>query len=86
MSNTLQTNAPDQIVFKPEHFLLERLTKLKDLLMKLNKHIDWELFSPVLNQAFIDSDKDATKGGRPPFDLMMMFRIQILQGIYTNYK
>ena len=66
-----------------EHFLLERLTKLKDPLMKVNKHIDWELFSHILNQAFIDSDKDATKGGRPPFDLMMMFKIQILQGIYN---
>lgn len=66
-----------------EHFLLERLTKLNDPLIKLNKHIDWNIFSPVLNQALIDSNKDETKGGRPPFDKLMMFKIIILQGIYN---
>lgn len=64
------------------HFLLERLTKFNDPLKKLNRHIDWNLFSPVLNQALIDSEKDETKGGRPPFDRLMMFNILIIQGIY----
>jgi IS5 family transposase len=66
-----------------DHFLLERLTKLKDPLIKLNKHIDWQIFSPVLNQALIDSEKDSTKGGRPPFDRLLMFKILVLQGIYN---
>jgi IS5 family transposase len=66
-----------------EHFILERLTKLNDPLIKLNKHIDWNIFSPVLNQALIDSEKDETKGGRPPFDILMMFKILILQGMYN---
>ncbi|ANT65084.1 hypothetical protein [Prosthecochloris sp. CIB 2401] len=30
-----------------EHFLLDRLTKLKDPLVKLEEHIDWEIFAPV---------------------------------------
>src|ERR1017187_6772279 len=66
-----------------EHFLLERLTKLNDPLIKLNKHIDWNIFSPVLNQALVDSEKDESKGGRPPFDKLMMFKILILQGMYN---
>ena len=66
-----------------EHFVLERLTKLNDPLIKLNRHIDWNIFSPVLNQAFANPEKDETKGGRPPFDILMMFKIQLLQGIYN---
>jgi IS5 family transposase len=66
-----------------EHFLLEKLSKLNDPLVKLNKHIDWRIFVPVLNQAFIDTKKVISKGGRPPFDILMMFKIQVLQGIYN---
>jgi len=66
-----------------EHFLLERLTKLNDPLIKLNRHIDWNIFTPVLEQALLDSEKDETKGGRPPFDRLMMFKIMVLQGIYN---
>jgi IS5 family transposase len=66
-----------------DHFLLERLTKLNDPLIKLNRHIDWNIFVPVLNQALINSEKDKTKGGRPPFEGLMMFKILILQGIYN---
>jgi IS5 family transposase len=66
-----------------EHFLLERLTKLNDPLIKLNKHIDWNIFLPVLNVALVNADKDESKGGRPPFDKLMMFKILILQGMYN---
>ena len=31
-----------------EHFLLERLTKLKDPLVKLDEHIDWDIFPQSL--------------------------------------
>jgi len=34
-----------------EHFLLERLTKLKDPLVKLDTYIDWNIFAPILNVA-----------------------------------
>jgi len=30
------------------HFLLERLTKLKDPLVTLEAHIDWKMFIPIL--------------------------------------
>jgi transposase, IS5 family len=35
-----------------EHFLLEKLTKLKDPLVKLEAHIQWEIFAPVLDVVF----------------------------------
>jgi transposase, IS5 family len=35
-----------------EHLLLERLTKLKDPLVKLEMHIDWQLFVPILAVTF----------------------------------
>ncbi len=35
-----------------EHFLLERLTKLKDPLVKLNAHIEWKIFAPILDVVF----------------------------------
>lgn len=66
-----------------EHFILERLTKLNDPLIKLNKHIDWKIFLPVLDDALIDYEKDEAKGGRPAFDRLMMFKILVLQGIYN---
>ena len=31
-----------------EHFLLEKLTKLNDPLVKLEAHIDWKIFEPIL--------------------------------------
>jgi len=66
-----------------EHFLLEKLSKLNDPLVKLNKHIDWRIFIPVLTEALVDYERDKKKGGRPPFDILMMFKIQVLQGIYN---
>lgn len=66
-----------------EHFRYERLSQLHDPLEKLNKHIDWNIFSPILDEAFAKDPQATNKGGRPAFDLLMMFKIQILQGIYN---
>ena len=38
--------------FFDEHFLLERLTKLKDPLVKLKEYIDWQIFAPILDVVF----------------------------------
>lgn len=68
-----------------EHFRFERLSQLKDPLEKLNRHIDWNIFLPVLDEAFAKKEnlQEKNQGGRPPFDLLMMFKIQILQSIYN---
>jgi IS5 family transposase len=61
-----------------------RLTKLSDLgdpLEKLNQGIDFELFRNVLELGFEKVAKG--KGGRRPFDYVMMFKILILQRYYN---
>ena len=35
-----------------DHFLMEKLTKLGDPLLKLNGYIDWNIFKTPLDKAF----------------------------------
>jgi IS5 family transposase len=65
-----------------EHFLLEKLTKLKDPLVKLDAHIDWKIFSPILDVVF-NKPQNRNNAGRPPYDRIMMFKILILQSLYN---
>jgi len=58
-----------------EHFLLERLTKLKDPLVKLEAHIDWKIFVPILDVVF-NKLENRSNAGRPPFDRVLMFKIR----------
>ena len=57
----------------------ERLTKLGDPLLKMNKVVDWEIFRKTIEKAI---RKDRLKGGRPPYDVILMFKIIILQQWY----
>jgi len=43
--------------------------------------VDFELFRPELNAAL--SYTDRTEGGRPPFDPVLMFKILVLQALYS---
>ena len=65
-----------------EHFLLERLTKLKGPLVKFEEHVDWQIFAPILDLVFA-KPKNSGKTGRPPFNRIMMFKIMILQSLYN---
>lgn len=56
---------------------LARLTQLGDPLVKLNQVIDWEMFRPTLESCLRRSK--SAKGGRPPFDSVLMFKILVLQ-------
>lgn len=59
---------------------LTALTKLKDPLVELKEHINFELFRPKLAEAF----KPKTSGaGRKPYDVVFMFKILILQRLYN---
>jgi len=66
-----------------DHFLMEKLTKLGDPLQKLNDYIDWKIFESPLNEAYKDEDKDLSKGGRPPFCRLMMFKALLIQSLYN---
>lgn len=65
-----------------EHFLLEKLTKLNDHLVKLEAHIAWEIFAPLLDVVF-NKPQDGSNAVRPPFDRILMFKILILQSLYN---
>jgi len=57
------------------------LSAAGDPLQRLASVIDFEQFRPVLDAALARSDRG--KGGRPPYDAVLMFRILVLQALYT---
>jgi IS5 family transposase len=61
---------------------LERLSRKQDPLERLSAHIDFEYFRKPL-EGYLDKDIDRTKGGRPAYDYVLMFKILILQRYYN---
>ncbi len=63
---------------------MDRLTKLsnrRDPLLRLKEMINWESFRPVLDGVLKKEPKG--KGGRPPYDYVLMFKVLILQRYYN---
>jgi IS5 family transposase len=62
----------------------KKAEKIGSPLERLETRIPWEMFRPALETA-INSLKEPAKGpgGRPAFDLVLMFKITILQRIYN---
>lgn len=56
------------------------LSAAGDPLEKLNALINFEIFRPALGSALQRSD--GSKGGRPPMDAVMMFKVLVLQTLY----
>ncbi len=52
-----------------------------DPLVLLAAHVPWEDFRPVLKGVLRHSKRK--KGGRPPFDAVLMFKILVLQALYN---
>jgi IS5 family transposase len=65
-----------------EQMRLEKLSKKQDPLERLNGHINFEYFRKPLENALPPS-ADNSKGGRPAYDLVLMFKILILQRYYN---
>ena len=65
-----------------EQFLLERLTKLKDPLVKLEEHVKLEYLCSDHRCCFLPTGA-RSKMGRPPFDRVMMFKLLFLQSLYN---
>ena len=59
----------------------QRLSENGDSLVKLAALIDFEAFRPKLATAL--KRFDGSKGGRPPYDPVLMFKILVLQTLYT---
>lgn len=66
-----------------DHFVSEKLNKLGNPLQKLDNYIDWEIFEESLNQPFKKEGKDRKKGGRPPYNKLMLFKALIIQSLYN---
>jgi len=66
-----------------DHFLMEKLTKLGDPLQKLSNYINWDIFKSPLDKAFSDEAKDLSKGGRPPFNKLILFKALLIQSLYN---
>jgi len=66
-----------------DHFLMEKLTKLGNPLKNLDDYIDWNIFKHPLEKAFADEPVEKSKGGRPPFDKLMMFKSLIIRSLYN---
>jgi IS5 family transposase len=60
---------------------LRWLSAAGDPLERLAAVVDFELFRPELDAALGRSDR--AKGGRPPYDAVLMFRVLVLQTLYT---
>jgi len=64
------------------HDRLSKLSALGDPLVVLSEHIDFEFFRPLLEEAF-HAGKDRSRGGRPPFDPVFVFKVLVLQRLYN---
>lgn len=70
-----------QFSFFNENERMEKLTKLGDPLEQLNGIVNWQMFVPVLDRAIPREKSD--KGGRPPFDNLLMFKVLVIKRLYN---
>jgi len=73
-----QRNSPPSLL--DEYKKLEKLNRYQDPLTILNEKIDWESFRGIIERGY--KQTDPSKGGRPAYDKVMMFKILILQRYY----
>ena len=71
-----------QFNFLDEDNRLERLSKLGDPLEKVTVAVNFEIFRPLLKEIW-GKVKDLSKGGRPNWDFVLIFKILILQELYN---
>jgi IS5 family transposase len=60
---------------------LKALSAAGDPLERLSRVVDFEVFRGELEAALSRSDR--SKGGRPPYDPVVMFKVLVLQTLYT---
>ncbi len=58
-----------------------KLLASKDFLERVKGYVGWGEFRPLLEAALQRSD--GGKGGRPPYDAVLMFRVLVLQALYN---
>ncbi len=71
------------LLFSDNERLLEKLSQLGNQLERLDKTVNWTRFRLALNRIFGNKKKNPAKGGRPPYDYLMMFKILLLARLYN---
>lgn len=66
-----------------DHFLNQKLSKLGNPLEKLDRYIDWGIFEHAVNQSLECRTGKGAKGGRPPYNRLMLFKALIIQSLYN---
>ena len=74
-------STPRQLSFCDLATRYEALSQNGDPLDALAFHVPWESFRPALVTVLRRSKRN--KGGRPPFDAVLMFKILVLQALYN---
>ena len=59
----------------------KKLLATRDFLEQVKMIVRWEAFRPVLDVALKRSTRE--QGGRPPYDVVLMFRVLVLQALYN---
>ena len=62
-------------------FKMDDINKHEPPLQKLDKVINWEIFRPILESELLNKNKG--KGGRPQFEILLIFKILILQHYFN---
>jgi IS5 family transposase len=74
------------MAFQPGFFdaqeRMERIREFNSPIQRLAEHIDFDFFRMELEK-FFTRGKDYSKGGRPPYDYVLMFKIMVLQHYYN---
>lgn len=60
---------------------LDLLERLGDPLPKLERTVEWDAFRSLLSSVY--KNGDPSKGGRPPYDAVLMFKVLVLQHFYN---
>ena len=74
-------HTPGQLGFFDLTHRYDALTQKGDPLEQLAQHIPWARFRKTLEKSLCRSKRP--KGGRPPFDAILMFKILVLQALYN---
>jgi transposase, IS5 family len=77
---TAKKHRPTPTLFDPEG-LMERVAATDHVLWRINALVEWNRFRPTLEEVFIKTPKKP--GGRPRYDLLMMFKVMILKHLYN---
>lgn len=64
-----------------EEFIVDRLSEIGNPLEKISAVIDFEFFRPTLESKLLNKQKKNNAGAKP-YDVVMMFKIMILQRYY----